>query len=98
MLGQVAPALQVFLYLRWLESESDDSVTNASVEADAGCEEPPTQNVQVLNEQINDPEKQTAILGGVWLRRCLLEQMRHSTGAFRSPLLRCLYYFFPHRD
>lgn len=41
ILGQVAPALQVFLYLRWLESESDDSVTNASVEADAGCEEPP---------------------------------------------------------
>lgn len=68
ILGQVAPTLQVFLDLRWLESDSHDSVMNASVEAAAGCEEtPPPQDPQVTNELINDPEKQTAILGTVSL-------------------------------
>lgn len=57
--GQVAPALQVFLDLRctrqWkqlLRARKPPTPHPA-----------PSQGVQIMNELVNDPEKQTAILG-----------------------------------
>lgn len=99
ILGQVAPALQVFLDRRWLESDSYDGVMNASVEAAAGCEETPApQDVQVTNEVINDPEKQTAILGAVSLPPGANASLYLGLSLAFPWDVATIFAFFPRRD